>query len=174
MAERRPPRRYLAPRHGSADAECRALLRPVRARGHNRAHPRQDRGVEEEGLWIGSPVPLGYDAKDRTVVVNEARHRRSGRSSSSIWNSELRCCGEERKASRGGASRRVPPRLLRKRMKTFLDAWLRPRLALSTPRRGPRGHPRMTRVIVTRLPPTGLRAHERRVNHRFSLSATTA
>ena len=35
--------------HGAADAEHPALLRPVRARGHRRAHPRQDRGLAPEG-----------------------------------------------------------------------------------------------------------------------------
>ncbi len=34
---------------GAADAERAAVLRPVRARGHRRAHPRQDRRLEEEG-----------------------------------------------------------------------------------------------------------------------------
>ena len=35
--------------HGPADAERAAVLRPVRARGHRRAHPRQDRRLQEEG-----------------------------------------------------------------------------------------------------------------------------
>ena len=35
--------------HGPADAEHAALLRPVRARGHRRAHPRQDRGLQAQG-----------------------------------------------------------------------------------------------------------------------------
>ena len=39
--------------HGPADAERLALLRSVRARGHGRAHPRQDRGVEAEGPLDG-------------------------------------------------------------------------------------------------------------------------
>ena len=34
---------------GSPDAERAAVLRPVRARGHRRAHPRQDRRLQEEG-----------------------------------------------------------------------------------------------------------------------------
>ena len=34
---------------GTADAERAALLRPVRARGHRRAHPRQDRRLQGEG-----------------------------------------------------------------------------------------------------------------------------
>ena len=33
--------------HGAADAQCAALLRAVRARGHRRAHPRQDRGLAQ-------------------------------------------------------------------------------------------------------------------------------
>ena len=35
--------------HGAADAQRAAVLRPVRARGHRRAHPRQDRRLQEEG-----------------------------------------------------------------------------------------------------------------------------
>jgi DNA invertase Pin-like site-specific DNA recombinase len=27
---------------------------------------------KKKGLWMGGPVPLGYDAKDRTLVINEA------------------------------------------------------------------------------------------------------
>ena len=46
--------------HGPADALRAALFRPVRTRGHWRAHPRQDRRVEEEGPWMGGVVPLGY------------------------------------------------------------------------------------------------------------------
>ena len=34
---------------GTADAQRAAVVRPVRARGHRRAHPRQDRRLEEEG-----------------------------------------------------------------------------------------------------------------------------
>ena len=51
----RPPRRQLRLRHpavqhhhqhGPADAQRAAVLRPVRARGHRRAHPRQDRRLQ--------------------------------------------------------------------------------------------------------------------------------
>ena len=54
----RPRRRHLRLGHpvvqhhdldGAADAQHPALLRPVRARGHRRAHPRQDQGVAAEG-----------------------------------------------------------------------------------------------------------------------------
>ena len=54
----RPPWRHLRlgdavvqhhPLNGTADAEHPALLRPVRARGDRRTHPRQDRRLEEEG-----------------------------------------------------------------------------------------------------------------------------
>ena len=41
---------------GAADAQRPALLRPVRARGHRRAHPRQDRGLQEEGHVDGRPA----------------------------------------------------------------------------------------------------------------------
>jgi hypothetical protein len=51
-------RRHLRERHpvvqhdhvdGPADAQHPALLRPVRARGHRRAHPGQDRGLASQG-----------------------------------------------------------------------------------------------------------------------------
>ncbi len=35
--------------HGSANAQCPVVLCPVRARGHRRTHPRQDRGLEAQG-----------------------------------------------------------------------------------------------------------------------------
>src|SRR6516164_7865139 len=35
--------------NGAADPQCTALVCPVRARGHRRTHPRQDRRLEEEG-----------------------------------------------------------------------------------------------------------------------------
>ena len=41
---------------GPADAQHAAVLRPVRARGHRRAHPRQDRRLEEEGHVDGRPA----------------------------------------------------------------------------------------------------------------------
>ena len=54
----RAPQRDLRQRHpavqhhdldGQADAQHPAQLRPVRARGHRRAHPRQVRGLAQEG-----------------------------------------------------------------------------------------------------------------------------
>ena len=57
---------------GPADAERAAVLRPVRARGHRRAHPRQDRRLQAKGMWMGGMPPLGYDVSDRKLVVNEA------------------------------------------------------------------------------------------------------
>lgn len=35
-----------------------------------RVHPRQDRGVEEEGIWMGGTVPLGYDVHERRLIMN--------------------------------------------------------------------------------------------------------
>ena len=40
-------------------------------RGHRRTHPRQDRCFEEEGLWVGGVAPLGYEVKDRRLIVVE-------------------------------------------------------------------------------------------------------
>ena len=58
--------------HGPADAQHPALLRPVRARGHGRAHPRQDRRLPPEGHVDGRHRALGYEVRDRKLVVNEA------------------------------------------------------------------------------------------------------
>ena len=77
----RPRRRHLRLGHpvvqhhdldGPAHAQHPAHLRPVRARGHRRAHPRQDRGIAAKGMWMGGNVPLGYEVKDRKLVVHEA------------------------------------------------------------------------------------------------------
>ena len=35
--------------HGAADPQCAALLRPIRAGGHERAHSRQDRRLKAKG-----------------------------------------------------------------------------------------------------------------------------
>ena len=35
--------------NGAADAQCAVVVCPVRARGHRRTHPRQDRRLEEKG-----------------------------------------------------------------------------------------------------------------------------
>ncbi len=49
---------------GPADAQCALVLRAVRARGHIRADQGQDCSVKRKGLWVGGPLPLGYDMKD--------------------------------------------------------------------------------------------------------------
>ena len=65
--------------HGPADAEHPAVLRPVRARGHRRAHPRQGRGHRRKrGMWMGGVVPLGYQVRDRKLVINEGKPRPFG------------------------------------------------------------------------------------------------
>ena len=58
---------------GEADAQRLTVLRPVRARGHLRAHPRQDRASKRKGLWVGGMVPLGYhQGRKITIVAAEA------------------------------------------------------------------------------------------------------
>src|SRR5213075_1479490 len=44
--------------HGAPDAQYPALVRPVRTRGHRRAHPRQVRCIAQEGDvdgWLCAP-----------------------------------------------------------------------------------------------------------------------
>jgi site-specific DNA recombinase len=57
---------------GAADAERPAVLRAVRARGHRRAHPRQDRRQQAQGDVDGRGAALGYDVENRLLVINEA------------------------------------------------------------------------------------------------------
>ena len=55
---------------GQADAECVALFRPVRARGHRRAHPRQNCSLQAQGHVDGGVPPLGYEVRERRLVIN--------------------------------------------------------------------------------------------------------
>jgi DNA invertase Pin-like site-specific DNA recombinase len=64
----RSPRPSTPHQHGPADPQRAAVVRPVRARGHGRAHPRQDRCVQTPGLWMGGNVPLGYRVENRKLV----------------------------------------------------------------------------------------------------------
>ena len=75
--------------HGAADAERAAVLRPVRARGHRRAHPRQDRRLQEARAcgWAAS-LPLGYDVEGPQARRQRGRRpRRSARSSAATSSS---------------------------------------------------------------------------------------
>jgi DNA invertase Pin-like site-specific DNA recombinase len=56
---------------GSPDAEYPAELCPVRARGHRRAPSATSSPLAGAGMWMGGFVPLGYDVKDRKLVVHE-------------------------------------------------------------------------------------------------------
>jgi site-specific DNA recombinase len=53
-----------------------AVVCPIRARSHLRAHQGQDIGVQTQGLWVGGMAPLGYDSKDRKITINEAEAER--------------------------------------------------------------------------------------------------
>ena len=46
-----------------------AVFRPVRTRSHRPADPGQDRRIKRKGMWIGGPVPLGYEVRDRQLVI---------------------------------------------------------------------------------------------------------
>jgi site-specific DNA recombinase len=62
--------------HGSIDPQCAPVLCPVRAGGHLRAHPRQDRHLQRKGIWVGGPLPFGYELKDEKLVVVEEEAER--------------------------------------------------------------------------------------------------
>ena len=71
--------------HGPADAQRAAVLRPVRARGHRRAHPRQDRRLEEEGHVDGRPARARLRRQGAESSSSTRRKpKRSGRSSGAI------------------------------------------------------------------------------------------
>ena len=42
---------------------------------------------KQKGMWMGGLVPIGYDAIDRRLVVNQRKPRRYERSSGATWNS---------------------------------------------------------------------------------------
>src|SRR5664279_63548 len=49
-AQREACTAFIAPhQHGTADAECPFVLRPVRAGSHRRTNPRQGRRIQEKG-----------------------------------------------------------------------------------------------------------------------------
>ena len=54
---------------GALDPECSVVLCAVRARGHRRAHPRQDRRLEEEGDVDGRRAAARDRAQDRKLVI---------------------------------------------------------------------------------------------------------
>src|SRR5205814_495863 len=64
---------------GAPDPQCAVVLCAVRARGHRRAHPRQDRCLERKGMWMGGVPPLGYRVENRKLLVidSEAKIVRS-------------------------------------------------------------------------------------------------
>ena len=55
---------------GTADAQHPALLRAVRARGHRRAHPRQVRGIAQEGHVDGRLRPARLPRQNRKLVID--------------------------------------------------------------------------------------------------------
>ena len=69
--------------HGPADAERAAVLCPVRARGHRRAHPRQDRRLQAEG-HVDGRLPAARLRRRTTASSSSTRPkpRRSATSSS--------------------------------------------------------------------------------------------
>jgi hypothetical protein len=70
---------------GAIDAQRAALLCAVRAGGHGGADPRQGGCLEAEGHVDGGAVPMGYDATDKALAVNEVEADAVRRSSGSTW-----------------------------------------------------------------------------------------
>ena len=56
---------------------------------------------KKKGMWMGGNVPLGYDARERTLVINPAEPRRCGASSRCIWSSAA-CAGSRKKPIASG------------------------------------------------------------------------
>jgi site-specific DNA recombinase len=57
---------------GRLDAEHPAVLRPVRARGHRRTHPRQDRGQQAQGHVDGRRAAAGLRRREPPVGAQRA------------------------------------------------------------------------------------------------------
>ena len=72
---------------GRLDPECVAVIRPVRARGHFRAHSRQDRRVQAQGA-LGRRDGAARLRTEGRQAPRSSRRRRNwfGRSSGAIWN----------------------------------------------------------------------------------------
>ena len=110
-AQRRVVRRgHPAVQHhhldGPADAQRAAVVRAVRARGHRRAHPRQDRGLQAQGHVDGRR------AAARLRRARAAAGRQSGRSrdrqahlSSATWNWAASGCSARNSTSVGSCRR---------------------------------------------------------------------
>jgi hypothetical protein len=61
--------------HGTADAECSAVLCLGRAGSHRRTNPRQDRCLQGEGHVDGRQLTPRYDVQNRKLVVNDDEAR---------------------------------------------------------------------------------------------------
>ena len=59
---------------------------------------------KKKGMWMGGNVPLGYDASERTLVINPAEARPCAASSLSIGNSAA-CAGSRRRPTVSGFGR---------------------------------------------------------------------
>ena len=55
---------------GPTHAECPAFVRAIRAGSNGRADPGQIAASKRKGMWMGGVPPLGYDVRDRRLVVN--------------------------------------------------------------------------------------------------------
>jgi site-specific DNA recombinase len=55
---------------------------------------------KRKGIWVGGPVPLGYAAVDKKIVMVRPRPRRFARSLGGIWS--LARCARWRRSSIGG------------------------------------------------------------------------
>ena len=50
---------------------------------------------KRKGMWMGGNLPLGYDVKDRQLVVNEAEARDGEVSIPEVCRARDRCCSSD-------------------------------------------------------------------------------
>ena len=56
---------------GAPDAQCAAVVRPIRARGDGERIRDKIAASKRKGIWMGGVPPLGYDVCERRLVINK-------------------------------------------------------------------------------------------------------
>ena len=77
---------------GAPDPQCSVVLCAVRARGHRRAHPRQDRRLKKEGDRTGRVPYSGIGRRTASSSSSTARQNSYARSFTAIPNSARSGC----------------------------------------------------------------------------------
>ena len=57
---------------GASDAQHAVVIRPIRARDAGERIRDKIAASKKKGMWMGGNAPLGYDVRERKLVVSEA------------------------------------------------------------------------------------------------------